>query len=31
VQLAKLIKADEDSILICDLGAPDTAASDTMQ
>jgi CRISPR/Cas system-associated endoribonuclease Cas2 len=30
-QLAKLIKADEDSVLICDLGAPDTAANVTMQ
>jgi CRISPR-associated protein Cas2 len=30
-QLAKLIKADEDSVLICDLGAPDTAVNVTMQ
>jgi CRISPR-associated protein Cas2 len=30
-QLAKLIKADEDSIHICDIGAPDTAVDVTMQ
>jgi CRISPR-associated protein Cas2 len=30
-QLAKLIKADEDSVLICDLGTPDTAVNVTMQ
>jgi CRISPR-associated protein Cas2 len=30
-QLAHLIKADEDSILMCDLGALDRAAHDTMQ
>jgi CRISPR-associated protein Cas2 len=30
-QLAKLINAAEDSILLCDLGAPDTAPQDTMQ
>ena len=30
-QLAKLIKADEDSVLICDLGPPDTAVNVTMQ
>ncbi|MGH3260526.1 MAG: CRISPR-associated endonuclease Cas2 [Trebonia sp.] len=30
-KLATLIRADEDSILLCDLGAPDQAASDTMQ
>ena len=30
-QLTKLIKADEDSVLICDLGAPDHAVHDTMQ
>ena len=30
-QLAKLIKVDEDSVLICDLGAPDEAARNTMQ
>lgn len=31
VQLANLIKADEDSILMCDLGTPDRADQDTMQ
>ena len=30
-QLARLIKAEEDSVLICDLGAPDTAANVAMQ
>jgi CRISPR-associated protein Cas2 len=30
-QLANLIRADEDSILLCDLGSPDLAARDTMQ
>ena len=30
-QLAVLIKADEDSILMCDLGSPDVAAQGVMQ
>jgi CRISPR-associated protein Cas2 len=30
-ELAKLIKASEDSILICDLGAPESAAHGIMQ
>jgi CRISPR-associated protein Cas2 len=29
-QLTKLIKADEDSVLICDLGAPGQADRNTM-
>ncbi|HET9081301.1 MAG TPA: CRISPR-associated endonuclease Cas2 [Trebonia sp.] len=30
-QLANLIMANEDSILLCDLGTPNQAAQDTMQ
>jgi hypothetical protein len=30
-ELANLIRADEDNVLLCDLGTSDQAAQDTMQ